>query len=256
MKGRYRVLDCWISRTDPRRASITAWSRRLNGSGGYVCFSNVHTVVSSRRDVRLRVITNRSLLSVPDGKPLAWLARQRRLADVTQVAGPDFMLHFIETVKGARHFFYGATPETLERLVARLRQRYPYLIVAGCHAPPFRDLNQKETEDTLKAVREAGPDVIWVGLGAPKQEVWMARHWRELKPAVLFGVGAAFDIHAGRTVRAPGWMRRAGLEWLFRLLQEPRRLWKRYFVTNSLFLYYLAMNFLKKRLASPLAYHG
>lgn len=214
-------------------------NRIASGTGGYVCFSNVHTVVTARSDQKLRDIINQSFMSAPDGRPLSMIARLRGLRDVGQVAGPDFLPYFLARSPGIRHYFFGSTPETLDRLASRLRQQFPEAIVAGSHSPPFRPLDARETQDTLSRIRDARPDVIWVGLGAPKQEYWMADHWQALRPAILLGVGAAFDIFAGNIPRAPWWMRALSLEWLYRLLREPRRLWKRYFVTNSLFLIYL-----------------
>lgn len=236
---RFRVLDCLISRTDLQHATQAVLDRIATGEGGYVCFSNVHTVVTARNDQRLREITNGSLLSVPDGRPLFLIARYRGLADVSQVAGPDFLPHFLAVAKNVRHFFYGSTPENLERLTANFKQRFPSAIIAGSHSPPFRQLASNEVHEMLALIQRAKPDVIWVGLGAPKQEYWMAEHWEALKPAILMGVGAAFDFHAGKIARAPDWMKQLSLEWMFRLCQEPHRLWKRYLVTNSLFLYYL-----------------
>lgn len=236
---RYRVLDCLISRTDLQHATQAVLDRIATGEGGYVCFSNVHTVVTALSDRRLCEITNGSLLSVPDGRPLCLIARYRGLTDVGQVAGPDFLPHFLAGAKNVRHFFYGSTPETLKRLTENFRRHFPLAIIAGSHSPPFRQLVGSEVYEMLTLIQRAKPDVIWVGLGAPKQEYWMADHWEELKPAILMGVGAAFEFHAGKIARAPDWMKRLSLEWMFRLCQEPRRLWKRYLVTNSLFLYYL-----------------
>lgn len=245
---RFPVLDCLISRTNMACAAESLRERITEGSGGYVCFSNVHTVVTSRKDTKLRDATNDSFLSVPDGKPLSIVARWRGLKDVDRVAGPDFMPHFIGTAKDVRHFFYGSTPETLEKLAANLRTRFPGVQIAGTYSPPFGPMSPEETKKALETIRQARPDLIWVGLGAPKQEYWMAQHWQDLRPAVLLGVGAAFDFHAGQLARAPSWVRRSGLEWLHRLLSEPRRLWKRYLVTNSLFIYYLANDLLWRRI--------
>jgi N-acetylglucosaminyldiphosphoundecaprenol N-acetyl-beta-D-mannosaminyltransferase len=236
---RFRVLDCLISRTDLQHATQTVIDQITSGDGGYVCFSNVHTVVTALSDERLREITNASLLSVPDGRPLSVIAQHRGLKDVHQVAGPDFLPHFLAVAGSVRHFFYGSTPETIERLTVNLRRRFPNAIIAGSYSPPFRPLSAHEVQEVRALIRHAHPDVIWVGLGAPKQEYWMAENWRELRPAILMGVGAAFDFHAGTVTRAPQWMRQLSMEWVFRLFQEPRRLLKRYLVTNSLFLYHL-----------------
>lgn len=238
-KLRFRVLNCYISRTNLQHATQAVLDRIATGEGGYVCFSNVHTVVTALSDRRLCEITNSSVLSMPDGRPLSLIANYRGLTDVGQVAGPDFLPYFLANAKDVRHFFYGSTPETLKRLIENLRRHFPHAIIVGSYSPPFRELVDDEIHGILTLIQRARPDVIWVGLGAPKQEYWMANHWAALKPAILMGVGAAFDFHAGRVARVPNWMKRLSLEWIFRLYQEPRRLWRRYLVTNSLFLYYL-----------------
>lgn len=245
---RFPVLDCRINRTDLERATNDTCAHISTGAGGYVCFSNVHTVVSARRDELLRDITNQSFLSLPDGKPLSLVARWHGLTDVGRVAGPDFLPYLIGKTRGARHYFYGSTPETLARLTANLQHRFPDMNIAGSYSPPFRDLTPDETDQILEQINAARPDLIWVGLGAPKQEYWMARHWERLRPAILLGVGAAFEFHAGTVTRAPAWIQRLSIEWLYRLLQEPRRLWKRYLVTNSLFIYYLVSHALFTKL--------
>ena len=236
---RFRVLDCMISRTSIRNAFRSIQKRVLSGSGGYVCFSNVHTVVISRHDQRLRQITNNSFMSMPDGKPLSIVGRWQGIDDAECIAGPDFMPALIDNVPGLKHFFYGSTPQTLEKLTQRLKQRFPNCRIVGYYAPPFRALTPTEKDEVLTMINKASPDIIWVGLGAPRQEYWMEETWHQLKPAILMGVGAAFDFNAGQIARAPHWMRNASLEWAYRLYREPRRLWRRYLVTNTLFLYYL-----------------
>jgi len=236
---RFEVLDCQISRTNTSDAFQAVLDRIENQQGGYVCFSNVHTVVTARKDLRLRQITNKSFLSVPDGKPLSIVGKWRGIVSIGRVAGPDFMPYFVRAAKGVRHFFFGSTPETLEKLVTNIRKQYPDTIIVGSYSPPFGVVSDGEMEKILSTIKQTGPDVIWVGLGAPKQEYWMADNWQKLKPAVLMGVGAAFDVHAGHISRAPIWMQFLSLEWLYRLTREPGRLWKRYLVTNSLFVYYL-----------------
>ncbi len=237
---RFEVLDCLISRTNMSHALQKVLGRIANRQGGYVCFSNVHTVVTAQKDLRLREITNNSFLSVPDGKPLSIVGKWRGIAGVGRVAGPDFMPYFIQMAKGVRHFFFGSTPETLEKLVANIRRQYPETIIVGSYSPPFGAVSDGEMGRILSIINQARPDIIWIGLGAPKQEYWMADNWQKLRPAVLMGVGAAFDLHAGQIPRAPDWMMKISAEWLYRLYKEPRRLWKRYLVTNFLFICYLA----------------
>ena len=218
------------------------------GKGGYVCFTNVHAVVTAHDDAVFREVTNGSLMSVADGKPVHWFARWIRGAAVGHVPGPDFMLEALARFPGSRHFLYGSTPATLERLVARLETRIPGLKFCGAFSPPFGAVSDAQKRADYVKINEARPDFVWVGLGAPKQEKWMAEARSAVAPAVLFGVGAAFDFHAGTAPRAPRWMGRAGLEWLFRLASEPRRLWRRYLVTNSRFLWYVLGSLLGRRM--------
>lgn len=243
---RFQVLDCRISCINMRLAIEAVRARVGTGEGGYVCFSNVHSVVMAKRDSRLRDITNTSFLSMPDGKPLAILGRVKGVTGIERVAGPDFLPQFIHEYPGLRHFFYGSTPQTLEALVANLREDNPDFNLAGYHSPPFRELSPSELNLAINQINDTNPDIVWVGLGAPKQEYWMAEHWQRLRPAIVLGVGAAFDFSAGQIDRAPSWVQRIGMEWLHRFLQEPSRLWQRYLYTNSLFMYYLLRDALRK----------
>lgn len=223
-------------------------ARRQTKDGGYVCFSNVHSVVTAHNDRPLRDATNNSFMSMPDGKPVYAIGRLLGEGGISQVAGPDFMIEFLVHAPKARHYFYGATEETLAKLAEALKGRVAGLNIVGMYSPPFRVLSPEEDNEIVKSIQEAQPDYIWVGIGAPKQEYWMVKHWDALKPAILFGVGAAFDFHAGVKSRAPKWMQSIGLEWLFRLGSEPRRLWRRYLVTNSLFILLAMRDLLSKHL--------
>jgi N-acetylglucosaminyldiphosphoundecaprenol N-acetyl-beta-D-mannosaminyltransferase len=222
------VIEGWIARGEPH----------------YVCVSGMHGVMESQQDEGLRRIHNSAGLVTPDGMSLVWLCRLKGQRQVERVYGPDLMLALcaVSSVCGYRHFFYGASPEVLDALAARLRARYPGLEVVGTYAPPFRQLSPEEDLQTVQGIREARPDVVWVGLSTPKQERWMAEHVERLGVPVLIGVGAAFDFHAGFKRQAPRWMQRSGLEWFFRLLSEPRRLWRRYLVNIPLFAWYLVLD--------------
>lgn len=235
---RYQILDCSIDRAGMDQAMTKIEEKVQSSEGGYVCFANVHTVISAREDLRLRQINNESLMSLADGKPLTLLAKHYGIEDAERVAGPDFMLRMLTQYRHLRHYFYGSTEQTLTALVRELTGQFPDLNVAGALAPPFRELTDDEGRAITAAIQQTRPDLIWVGLGAPKQEYWMAANWQQLKPAVLLGVGAAFDFHAGTKPRAPDWMQKCGLEWLHRLYSEPGRLWKRYIITNGKFIYY------------------
>ncbi|MEM4203324.1 MAG: WecB/TagA/CpsF family glycosyltransferase [Candidatus Methanomethylicaceae archaeon] len=207
---------------------IEGWIARQESH--YVCVTPVHSVMECQRDPGLRRIWNASGLTTPDGMPLVWLARLKGFHHVDRVYGPDLMLALCErsVARGYRHFFYGGAEGVPEQLADVLQKRFPGLQVAGMYSPPFRPLTPEEDERIVQMLNEANPDIVWVGLGSPKQEYWMAGHRARLTAPVLIGVGAAFDFLTGRKPQAPRWMQRAGLEWLFRLLTEPRRLWPRY----------------------------
>lgn len=207
--------------------------------GKYVCISNVHTTVMAYRNEDYRAVQNGAAMNLPDGKPLSIVARMRGRKDAYRVPGPDLMPELFELSekKGYRHYFYGSTQETLDALEKQLRQRYPKMNIAGMYSPPFRPLTEEEDAEVIRKINEAEPDFIWIGLGAPKQENWMAAHEGKLT-GIMFGVGAGFDFHAGTVKRAPKWMQEMCLEWLFRLMQDPARLIPRYMDTNFSFIYY------------------
>ncbi|MBY6004249.1 WecB/TagA/CpsF family glycosyltransferase [Salipiger bermudensis] len=207
---------------------------------GYVCVCGAHGVVDSQSDGALRAAINQALLVTPDGMPLVWELRRRGFQGAGRVYGPDLMLAMFEE-PGLRHYLYGATPATLATLESKLGAKFAQATIVGTHAPPFRALSTEEEAEDLRRINAANPDIVWVGLGAPKQELWMARVRDRLEAPLLIGVGAAFDFHAGNTRQAPGWMQRAGLEWLFRLAVEPRRLWRRYGRIVPSYLWLLAL---------------
>lgn len=205
----------------------------------YVNICTVHTVMECRQAPRLRAIVNGAGMATPDGMPLVWLSRLHGHRESGRVYGPDLMLALCERNgrSGLRHYFYGGAPGVAPLLVSRLKGRFPNLQVAGHHTPPFRPADAPETPEVIEEINRSGADVVWVGLGTPKQDYWIARHRPLLDAPVLIAVGAAFDFHAGRLAQAPGWMQRAGLEWLFRLAHEPRRLALRYLRYNPQFVY-------------------
>lgn len=236
---RVDVIGSRISACDAETTLQLLDERIASGEGGYVCFTNVHATVMGYREPRFQNITNSSLLSLADGKPVYWVARSKSARSIGHVPGPDFMLQAMHKFPGRGHFLYGSTPQVLKALVESLQERIPDLKISGTFSPPFRPLSEAERTEVVRQIRVARAEFVWVGLGAPKQEQWMSEMWASLKPALLFGVGAAFDFHAGILERAPLVIRRLGLEWFYRLLQEPKRLWKRYLVTNALFVYYI-----------------
>jgi N-acetylglucosaminyldiphosphoundecaprenol N-acetyl-beta-D-mannosaminyltransferase len=242
MPGRMNILGVGVNLINMTAAlnEIERWiaSREPH----YVCVTGVHGVMESWRDPGLRSIHNRAGLVTPDGMPLVWLGRLKGSSHVERV-GPDLMLAMCDRsiAFGYRHFLYGGTEKTLEALQTNLRRRFVGLNVVGAMAPPFRALTPEEDKQIVARIRSAAPDIVWVGLSTPKQERWMAEHVGELEVPVLVGVGAAFDFHAGIKRQAPLWMRSNGLEWFFRLVTEPRRLWHRYLVNNPMFIYLLLL---------------
>jgi N-acetylglucosaminyldiphosphoundecaprenol N-acetyl-beta-D-mannosaminyltransferase len=243
-ENRFDVIGCKISRSSMAHGLSSLKERVKSGLGGYICFSNVHVVVTAKKDPALKSAVNNSFMSMADGKPLSLLAKFRGLTDASQVAGPDFMPYVFAQAPELKHYFYGSTEETLVKLEKQLKKKFDDIKIQGSYSPPFRPLTDEEKIAVIDRIKAAKADVVWVGLGAPKQEVWMEEYAEQLKPAILMGVGAAFDFSAGVISRAPEWMTQYGLEWLHRLLSNPRRLWKRYFYTNSLFLFYLFYDFI------------
>ena len=235
---RVNILGVGISAINMAMALETVEKWITERSPHYVCVTPVHSVMDCQRNPELRHIQNASGLSTPDGMPLVWLSRLKGFRHVERVYGPDLMLALCErsAAKGYRHFFYGGAEGVPEQLASVLQKRFPGLQVAGTFSPPFRPLTPDEDEQVVQIINKAAPDIVWVGLGSPKQEYWMAEHVGRLTAPVLIGVGAAFDFLTGRKPQAPRWMQRAGLEWLFRLLTEPRRLWRRYLINNPLFV--------------------
>ena len=235
---RANVLGVGISALNLDSAVATILEALERKNKGYVCVSGVHGVSEAQSDPAFRRILNEAFLNTPDGMPMVWVGRLQGFREMDRVYGPDLMLRLCEVsaARGFSHFFYGGAPGVAEELAGRLAKRFPGLKVAGTYTPPFRPLTDTEENELENLIARAKPNVFWVGLSTPKQERFMATHWQKLDATLFFGVGAAFDFHAGRVRQAPRWMQRSGLEWLFRLACEPRRLWKRYFRNNPLFV--------------------
>lgn len=208
-------------------------------SGDYMCVSNVHTTVTAYEDSNYCAIQNGGILAIPDGGPLSSVGRKRGYKDMARTTGPDYLqaILAVSHEKGYKHFFYGSTNDTLEKLRAEIIKKYPGTEIVGTFSPPFRPLIEEEDMQIIEAINKVRPDFIWVGLGAPKQEQWMAQHQGKVH-GFMVGVGAAFDYLAGNINRAPLWMQKNNLEWIYRLMQDPMRLFERYFVTNSKFIFY------------------
>ena len=208
--------------------------------GNYICVSNVHTTVMAYRDEAYRKVQNSGAMALPDGQPLSIVSRKRGFKDAQRVPGPDLMPRILKLSeeKGYTHYFYGSTEKTLEQLKKSMLDAYPKLQIVGMYSPPFRKLTEEEDEQIIKQINDTKPDFVWVALGAPKQENWMYQHQNKVN-GLMIGVGAAFDFLAGTTKRAPAWMQKLCLEWVFRILQDPKRMLPRYLSTNFAFLYHV-----------------
>jgi len=216
--------------------------------GKYIVIANADSAMRSRKNDDFRKAVACSDFSVPDGMPLVWLGKMQGHKLKRRVYGPDLMQEFCKLAvsKGYSNYFYGGAVGVPQRLKDALVQKFPELKVVGIYSPPFRDLTDSEDEQIVAMINRANPDVLWIGLGCPKQEIWMYQHRDRLKVPVIVGVGAAFDFHSGTKKQAPRWMREHGLEWLFRLVAEPRRLWKRYIVDGAVFVYNISSELLSQ----------
>jgi len=252
--ARVNILGVHVSAIDIKLATqaIEGWiaSRRQN----YVCITGVHGVMESWRDSELRAIHNSAGLVTPDGMPLVWMAHRLGFPRVRRVYGPDLMraMTAISAERGYRNFYFGGKPGTAEVLRDALMRQYPSLQVVGTHSPPFDAISSAQDEEVVQIINDARPDIIWVGLSTPKQERWMAAHQGRIRASVMVGVGAAFDFLAGEKLQAPAIMQRNGLEWLFRMVTEPRRLAGRYIRNNPAFIYLALRQLLApKRFPNP-----
>ncbi len=233
------VVDCNVDVTSCFEATIQILGWAVAGEGRYICAANVHMLMEARDSAAYDKIVNSADLVTPDGMPLVWMMRLKGAEEQQRVYGPDLMLSVLEAA-AREHIpvgLYGGTPEVLGLLVDKLKMLYQNLEIAYYFSPPFRELTMDEDVHVVKAIRNSGTRILFVGLGCPRQEIWMSRNCDNLN-LVMIGVGAAFDFHAGAKLQAPFWMQRIGLEWLFRLLTEPRRLWRRYFYHNPRFVFF------------------
>lgn len=236
---RVNVLGVGISVLDLETAAAHVFGAVEQQRKGYVCITGVHGVSEAQTDPGFRDILNGSLLTTPDGMPMVWAGWKEGHREMDRVYGPDLMLLIFEksAAKGTTHFFYGGRDGVAEMLKARLEAKFPGVKIVGTYTPPFRDLTAEELAALQDEIKTARPDIIWVGLSTPKQERFMTKYLPLLDTTVMIGVGAAFDFHAGLVPQAPRWMQRSGLEWFYRLVKEPKRLWKRYLVNNPLFIF-------------------
>jgi N-acetylglucosaminyldiphosphoundecaprenol N-acetyl-beta-D-mannosaminyltransferase len=240
MNERVNILGVGVSAVNMDQAleRLDGWVAA--GERQYVCVCPVHSIMECRRSEAVRAIFNSAGMVTPDGMPVVWVARWSGHPHVGRVYGPDLMLAVLERQRH-RHFFYGGGPGVAKRLAENMKRRFPKVDIAGILEPPFAPLDKLCTPEAAQAINDSRPDVVWVGMSSPKQDRWMAQMRPLLDAPALIAVGAAFDFHTGAVRQAPLWMQRSGLEWLFRLAVEPRRLWRRYLVDNPWFLWELAL---------------
>jgi N-acetylglucosaminyldiphosphoundecaprenol N-acetyl-beta-D-mannosaminyltransferase len=226
-------------------ARLHQWAKGLESR--YVCICNVHSVVTARQDTEFARVVREADMATPDGAPVAWLMRKLGAPGQQRINGPDLMWRYCAQAAKREEsiYLYGGQQHTLDVLLRRLLHEFPGLKIAGAYSPPFRPLSVEEDRQVVDTINASGAGTVWVSLGCPKQEQWMAAHRGRIN-AVMIGVGAAFDYHAGTIKRAPPWMQKNGLEWLHRLASEPQRLWRRYLVTNSLFIWFAVRQLLAR----------
>ena len=243
---RVNVLGVGISALNLGSAIDTMAEAVRRKVRGYICVTGVHGVMEAQSDSRFRAILNDALLCTPDGIPMVWMGRLHGQRQMGRVYGPDLMLA-VCALPGCRHYLYGGSNGTVHLLKKRLEALFPAVQIVGVYEPPWRPLNPDEETELVAQVEQTQPDIIWVGLSTPKQEKFMAGYLPKLATTLMVGVGAAFDIHSGRVKQAPRWMQRSGLEWFYRLCQEPRRLWRRYLANNPRFLFWALCQLLRLR---------
>ena len=228
---------------------IIIWAS--NKTSCYVVAANVHVVMTAYWQLRYQQVINRAAIATPDGMPLVWALRLLGVGGQPRVYGPDLMLVLCEkaATEGIPIYLYGGTEAVLAKLQTNLKQRFPTLVIAGVHSPPFRLLTSAEESNDIDRIHDSGAGIVLVGLGCPKQEEWMARQ-QGLLQAVMVGVGAAFSFHSGDVSQSPRWMMKLGLEWLYRLAMEPRRLWRRYLINNPAFIVLFGLQLCKNQFFS------
>lgn len=220
----------------------------IKNGKGYICVNNVHTIVCSVLNKDYHSYINNAILSLADGMPLVYYSKFKYRINLSRITGPTFLQKTLEYGQEHKlnHYFFGGTPDTLKKMIDVISKEYPSAKISGYFSPPFKKkFSAEENEKYMNQINACSPDIIWVGLGAPKQETWIAENIHLLNRGIMIGIGAGFDYLAGNIKRAPNWMQHYSLEWIYRLIQEPKRLFKRYLVTNTLFLIFLLLEFLK-----------
>ena len=243
------VLGVQVEALDLPQALARIEDALSTGTKGYVCLASVHGIMEAQRSLAIMSAFRDSFLNLPDGMPTVWVGRSQGFAKMDRVVGPDLMLELFRDRRFVTHshFFYGGKPGVAEELASRLKQRFPCARIAGTYTPPFRDLNHQEERELIAEVQKARPSIIWVGISSPRQELFMRKYLPVLETTLMFGVGAAFDFHTGRIRDCSGWIKRAGLQWLHRLVQDPKHLWWRYIRNNPAFLWRIGLQLLMRR---------
>jgi N-acetylglucosaminyldiphosphoundecaprenol N-acetyl-beta-D-mannosaminyltransferase len=240
------ILGIQVDAIDMQAAISHLLTLLSNGNKGFVCVAGVHGVMEAQRHPRLREVYAESSMTVPDGMPLVWVGHIQGKSRMRRVTGPDLMLELFSCPEfsHATHFLYGGEEGVAVELRSRLEKRFPNVRIVGTYTPPFRDLDSLEEQQFIARIATLKPDIIWVGISCPRQELFMARYLPQLETRLMFGVGAAFDYHTGRIRDCSAWIKRAGLQWLHRLMQDPRRLWRRYLRNNPAFVWHITLQLL------------
>lgn len=243
------ILGVRVSALDMERAVRAADQWIRSGKCGYVCVTSVHGVMEAQKDPAFKRILNHGMMNLPDGMPLVWVGKLQGEEDIDRVFGPEFFNEIcrLSVTRGYRHFLYGGAQGVAHELKTSMEQRFPGIEVVGTYTPPFRPLSDQEEGDVVAQIHASLADVVWIGLSTPKQERFMARFADKLQVPLLVGVGAAFDYHTGRIKDCPAWVKRSGLQWFHRLLQDPKRLWRRYLRNNPLFVWKIFFQFLRSK---------
>lgn len=243
--ARVNILGSRVDAITMQDAVATTQQALAEKSKGYICVTGVHGIMEARRDRKLSRIFDHAMMVVPDGMPTVWVGHLQGHRHMERVAGPDLMLEIFKRAefRDVTHFFYGGKEGIADELSAGMKQRFPWLRILGSYTPPYRELSNEEEAELVRQVHVLKPDIIWVGISTPRQEEFMTHLLPKLSTTLMFGVGAAFDFHTGRIKDSPAWVKRAGLQWLHRVIQDPRRLWKRYLINNSAFLWQMGLQF-------------
>lgn len=248
---KFYILGVGVSAIDMLDASSLVEEAIGKGQKKYICVCPVSTIMECKRNELVRLSVNSADLVTPDGMAVVWIGRMLKHKNIKRVYGPELMQEVcaISQRNGYKNYLYGSSPDVLTKLRGKLEDKYPGLIISGSFSPPFRQLAKEEDDKIVEDINNSNSDIVWVGLGSPKQDLWMYEHRNRINAPLMIGVGAAFDFLAGAKPQAPGLLRNNGFEWLFRLITEPKRLWRRYLVDYPLFLYYLLSDSIPKFLS-------